>query len=119
MSTTDNKRSVTDFDRTIGGRLRQLRERRGVTQEEVSELLGVTFQQFGKYERGINRIPLSRVLALCAILRMDVSTLVKGIPLDVDLPKMVTSNRRPSGRRVVSVPATTRVVSSGKRSAAR
>ncbi len=46
----------------IGRRLRELREERSVTQQELAEAVGVTFQQIQKYERGVNMISAGRFL---------------------------------------------------------
>lgn len=42
----------------IGRNLRNLRHARGVSQKEFAQLLGVSFQQINKYERGLNRLPV-------------------------------------------------------------
>ena len=45
----------------------------GLTQERLGELLGVTFQQVQKYERGTNRIGAGRLWRLAAILDVPVA----------------------------------------------
>ena len=42
-----------------------------MTQERLGGLLGVTYQQIQKYERGTNRIGSSRLKELCGILRVQ------------------------------------------------
>ena len=42
------------IDRLIGETLRSRREKQGMSQTALGELLGVTFQQIQKYEWGIN-----------------------------------------------------------------
>ena len=54
------------FDREIGARIRQARRLRGLSQSDLGRLLGVTFQQVQKYERGTNRVPLSRLVGIAA-----------------------------------------------------
>lgn len=56
------------IDRAIGAALRTRRRHMGLSQGELGEALGVTFQQVGKYEAGTNRIALSRMPALCRAL---------------------------------------------------
>jgi len=41
-----------DIDGIIGAKIRRIRQERGLTQTEVGQLLGVTFQQIQKYESG-------------------------------------------------------------------
>lgn len=48
--------NIDPIDKELGNNLRFLRLIRGLTQSEVGEILGVTFQQVQKYEQGTNRI---------------------------------------------------------------
>ena len=47
-------------DRELGRQLKQLRKDRRLTQSAVAECSGVSTQQYGKYERGENRLSVSR-----------------------------------------------------------
>lgn len=58
----------SQFDIALGNRLRQLRLDRNMTQEQMGEMLGVSFQQVQKYEKGLNAIASSRMEALCKAL---------------------------------------------------
>jgi transcriptional regulator with XRE-family HTH domain len=62
------KSRVTDVDRAIGRRIRDRRIALGLTQQQVGDLIGVTYQQAHKYERGIDRISVGRLLTICAAL---------------------------------------------------
>ena len=55
-------------DVRVGGLVRERRMAMGMSQERLGSLLGVTYQQVQKYERGANRIGSSRLEALCGIL---------------------------------------------------
>ncbi len=48
----------------IGRNLRKLRTRYGMSQEQLSVILGVTHQQVQKYESGKNRLPLEKLLLI-------------------------------------------------------
>jgi transcriptional regulator with XRE-family HTH domain len=50
-----------DVDRHIGARLRQRRVMNGFTQQQMADLIGVTYQQAHKYESGMNRIAAGRL----------------------------------------------------------
>ena len=50
-----------DVDRHVGARLRERRIMLGLTQQQLAELIGVTYQQAHKYENGINRISAGRL----------------------------------------------------------
>ena len=45
-----------DIDRHVGARVRERRIMLGLTQQQLADLIGVTYQQAHKYERGINRV---------------------------------------------------------------
>jgi transcriptional regulator with XRE-family HTH domain len=45
----------------------------GMSQERLGELLGLTFQQVQKYEKGVNRIGAGRLYELAGILGVPVS----------------------------------------------
>jgi transcriptional regulator with XRE-family HTH domain len=57
----------------VGKRLKLRRTLVGMSQEKLGELLGVTFQQIQKYERGTNRMGSSRLFAIGRILNTPVS----------------------------------------------
>ncbi len=61
-------RQVSDDDLNIAQRIRQLRAVRGLSQTEVADALGVSFQQFQKYEQGRNRISAARLVSIARIL---------------------------------------------------
>ena len=60
-------------DIRVGQKLRSRRLVLGMSQERLGGLLGVTYQQVQKYERGANRIGSSRLHELCRILAVPVS----------------------------------------------
>jgi transcriptional regulator with XRE-family HTH domain len=58
-------------DVALGRRLKSLRVRRGLSQTALGELLGVSFQQIQKYERGANRIRVSQLGRLAEALAVS------------------------------------------------
>ena len=59
-------------DMYVGQRMRQRRVLLGLTQEGLGDLLGVTFQQIQKYERGTNRISASRLYDVAKVLSIPI-----------------------------------------------
>jgi len=57
----------------VGRRLKLRRTLVGMSQERLGELLGVTFQQIQKYERGANRMGSSRLFAIGRILNTPIA----------------------------------------------
>jgi transcriptional regulator with XRE-family HTH domain len=67
------KRSRDPRDIDIAKRVRALRLQRGLSQTELGEVLGVTFQQVQKYERGVNRVGAGRLVRVAEALDVQVS----------------------------------------------
>ena len=66
-------------DIEIGNRLRARRKLLGLSQGNVAEVVGVTFQQVQKYERGVNRISASRLTQFAEALHVPVSYFYDGL----------------------------------------
>jgi transcriptional regulator with XRE-family HTH domain len=70
---------ATDVDRYVGGRIRERRVMLGLSQQQMADMIGVTYQQAHKYERGINRISAGRLYEIAQVLRVPVSYFFDGI----------------------------------------
>lgn len=68
------------IDVHVGKRLRLRRTLLGMSQERLGGLLGLTFQQVQKYERGANRIGSSRLFELGRILDVPISFFFDDLP---------------------------------------
>nr|WP_254803949.1 helix-turn-helix transcriptional regulator [Methylobacterium sp.] len=66
-------KEISPDDQLTASRLVALRKARGMTQSRVAGVLGVTFQQIQKYERGLNRIGPDRLSKLAALLEVPIS----------------------------------------------
>ncbi len=66
-------------DAHVGGRVRARRTLIGMSQEELGEHVGLTFQQIQKYENGMNRIAASRLWQFSLILGQPISWFFEGI----------------------------------------
>lgn len=84
MTTQD---TIDPVDVAIGGRVRERREARRMTQDGLAKAVGVTFQQVQKYERGVNRIAAARLIQMAAALETAVADLV-GETIDGDSAKV-------------------------------
>ncbi len=67
------KKQANPIDAHVGHRVRLLRMLIGMSQERLGELLGLTFQQVQKYEKGVNRIGAGRLFEIGGILGVPVS----------------------------------------------
>jgi transcriptional regulator with XRE-family HTH domain len=63
------------IDRVVGQRVRLLRLQRQMSQTDLAEQLGLTFQQLQKYEKGTNRISASKLHMIAKVLNVKVAAL--------------------------------------------
>ncbi len=70
---------ATDTDRYVGTRIRERRVMLGLSQQQMAELIGVTYQQAHKYERGINRISAGRLFEIAQVLGVAVDYFFDGL----------------------------------------
>ena len=68
-----------DIDRHVGARMRERRIMLGLTQQELAELIGVTYQQAHKYEKGVNRIAAGRLSSIAQALGVPVGYFFDGL----------------------------------------
>jgi transcriptional regulator with XRE-family HTH domain len=68
-----------DIDRHVGARIRERRIMLGLTQQQLADLIGVTYQQAHKYERGINRVSAGRLFEVAQVLSVPVSHFFDGL----------------------------------------
>jgi transcriptional regulator with XRE-family HTH domain len=66
-------RRVEAWDVEVGRRIRARRLECWLTQQELAQGLGVTFQQVQKYEKGINRVSAGRLLGICNLLQVPIT----------------------------------------------
>jgi len=69
-------------DKTVGQLVRQLRKKRGLSQADVGEALGVHQSLVSEYERGTVRVPATVLAALAGILRTRLDDLVGLKPVE-------------------------------------
>jgi transcriptional regulator with XRE-family HTH domain len=73
------KKSTGTIDKEIGSRMRMRRMLIGMSQEKLGEMLGLTFQQVQKYEKGTNRISVARMIEIAKILGVDIHFFFDGL----------------------------------------
>lgn len=85
------------IDVHVGNRIRLRRTLLGLSQEKLASLLGLTFQQVQKYERGMNRVGASRLWDIGKVLEVPIGFFYE------DMDKEV-ANQSP---RMFSIPDST------------
>jgi transcriptional regulator with XRE-family HTH domain len=73
-----------DVDRHIGARIRARRIMLGLTQQQLAELIGVTYQQAHKYEKGMNRVAAGRLYKIAQALGVEISYFFEGLQTTAD-----------------------------------
>lgn len=73
------KKQANPIDVQVGNRVRIRRMLIGMSQERLGDMLGLTFQQVQKYEKGVNRIGAGRLYEVARILNVPVDFFYEGI----------------------------------------
>lgn len=71
------------IDVHVGHRIRLRRTLLGLSQEKLASLLGLTFQQVQKYERGMNRVGASRLWDISKVLEVPINFFYEDMNKDV------------------------------------
>lgn len=66
-------------DHHVGARIRERRTTLGLSQQQLARLIGVTYQQAHKYERGLNRISAGRLFEIAQVLDVPISYFFEGL----------------------------------------
>ena len=73
------KKQANPIDIQVGNRVRIRRMLIGMSQEKLGDLLGLTFQQVQKYEKGVNRIGAGRLFEVSRILNVPIDFFYEGV----------------------------------------
>ncbi|MBV8092863.1 MAG: helix-turn-helix transcriptional regulator [Acetobacteraceae bacterium] len=80
-------------DRHVGNRIRERRVMLGLSQQQLAQMIGVTYQQAHKYERGLNRISAGRLYEIAQVLSVPVSWFFEGLAADEHASEMTPRQR--------------------------
>src|SRR2546423_1380429 len=69
-------KSPDKVDVEVGQRIRALRQDAGLSQTQLADELGLTFQQVQKYEKGVNRVGAGRLTKIAQVLGVGVNRLI-------------------------------------------
>lgn len=72
-------RTATEVDAFVGAQLKAMRKTAGLSQTQLANEVGVTFQQIQKYERGSNRIGASRLWGFCKVFNVSPAKFFEGV----------------------------------------
>lgn len=57
-------------------RLVLAREKRNITQKELSDALGIKQQQYARYEKGVNIMPITYLSKICVVLDISADYII-------------------------------------------
>jgi len=80
-------------DHHVGARIRERRTMLGLSQQQLAKMIGVTYQQAHKYERGLNRISAGRLFEIAQVLDVPVAYFFEGLHPDSEA-QPVSSRQR-------------------------
>jgi transcriptional regulator with XRE-family HTH domain len=84
----------SDVDQHVGRRIRECRIMRGLTQQQMAELIGITYQQAHKYEKGMNRVSIGRLYVIAQALDVEPSYFFEGLNPATSSPSAPTDRQR-------------------------
>ena len=84
--------TVGMIDDYVGGRMRERRIMLGLTQQRFAEMIGVSYQQAHKYERGVNRISAGRLFEVARALGVPLTYFYEGF--GGEGPRQITPHQR-------------------------
>lgn len=98
---TNNKISASrtgipnPVDIYVGEKLKKRRKLLGLSQTQMADMLGISFQQIQKYEKGTNRISASRLVDLSNVLEVNITYFFNEIPTNVlkQSPRLMTNSK--------------------------
>lgn len=60
-----------------------IRESKNITQKQIAEHLGIKQQQYARYEKGINVMPITHLKAICEFLQVSADCII-GLPYGLE-----------------------------------
>lgn len=84
---------IDKIDKVLGNKIYSLRLAKGLSRQQLSNIIDVTHQQLSKYEQGKNRISVGRLVLISKALQKNVSYFYE----DLESPKtseLITQHQR-------------------------
>jgi len=85
--------AIDKIDKFIGNKIYMLRLAKGLSRQQLADVIGVTHQQLQKYEKGSNRISAGRLVLIAKSLERPVSYFYTGLEEQQE-ERMLTQHQR-------------------------
>ena len=94
--TTIERNEPNPVDKHVGSRIRLRRNILHLTQQQMADLLGLTFQQVQKYEKGLNRVGASRLWDISRVLEVPMDFFFEDMAKEVatQSPRMLKADEK-------------------------
>lgn len=89
-----DKRTPTKADALMGEKIKRFRHIRGISQEKLAMLIGLSFQQVQKYENGQNRVSAIGLAAIAAALKVSIDSFYEHVDNCDRLELSIVSDHR-------------------------
>lgn len=84
---------MENYKYEIGLRLKQARRDNGLTQEKISELLGISQKHYSEVERGITGLSVKHLIKISDILSVSLDYILKGV-ISENISQSVKTNAK-------------------------
>lgn len=84
---------IEEVDKFIGNKIYNLRLGKGMSRQQLAEVIGVTHQQLQKYEKGANRLSAGRLVLIAKALGTTIEFFYEGLDSNKSEPT-VTKHQR-------------------------
>jgi transcriptional regulator with XRE-family HTH domain len=65
---------IKNIDKHVGQKINYFRIEKGLSRQALAKNIGITHQQLSKYEHGVNRISVGRLLLICKELNKPITS---------------------------------------------
>ncbi|WP_341751668.1 helix-turn-helix transcriptional regulator [Candidatus Tisiphia endosymbiont of Piscicola geometra] len=85
---------IQKVDQFIGRKIYSLRLAKGLSRQQLAEVIEVTHQQLQKYEKGINRISIGRLVLIAKALDKNIDYFYQGLEDADNVEPVLTQHQR-------------------------
>src|SRR4051812_43228040 len=85
---------IQKIDKFIGERIYSLRLAKGLSRQQMAEIIEVTHQQLQKYEKGLNRISIGRLVLITKALNKKIDYFYEGLEGTDTIEPILTQHQR-------------------------
>ncbi len=85
---------IQKIDQFIGEKIYSLRLAKGLSRQQLADVIEVTHQQLQKYEKGVNRISIGRLVLIAKALGKNIDYFYEGLENAENVEPVLTQHQR-------------------------